>query len=158
MKFYEESSQLDLTISIGSLGKYEVLARCLRSIYDEDAAHLSFEVWIVYNGSGNDGFCDRIRAEFPAARLIERDKPLGYCGAHNLVLQQVQARYHLVLDDDTVIPRGTLPQMVEFMDGEPRAGIAGCKALNPDGSFQQSFGLLPSLRTEIAGILRPSSL
>jgi hypothetical protein len=149
---------LDLTISIGTLGRYEALECCLHSIYNEDAAHLSYEVWIVYNGPGNDGICERIREEFPAARIIEREGPLGFCAAHNLVLRQARSRYVLVLDDDTIIRRGTLSRMVEFMDGEPRVGIAGCKTFNLDGSFQPTFGVFPSLRSEIAGILRRESL
>lgn len=148
---------VDLTISIGTLGKYEVLERCLRSIYEESAAHFSYEVWVVYNGPGNDGVCGRIRDEFSQARLLECEGPLGFCATHNLVLHQAQSRYMLVLDDDTIISRGTLSTMVAFMDAAPRAGIAGCKTFNLDGSFQPTFGLHPSLRTEIAGIFRAES-
>lgn len=148
---------LDLTISIATLGKYEALADCLRSIFREDDPRFSFRVCIVYNGPGGDGVCDRIRSAFPIARLIERKGPLGFCAPHNLVLRQARSRFVLVLDDDTVVPKGTLPRMIGFMDGEPRAGIAGCKTLNPDGSFQPTFGRHPSLRSEFAGIFRAES-
>jgi GT2 family glycosyltransferase len=147
-----ETAGMDLTISIATLGRYPGLANCLRSLYQEDDRRLKFVVCIIYNGPGGDGICERIRSEFPLARLIERTGPLGFCAPHNMVLRQARSRYVLVLDDDTVIPRGTLPRMIAFMDGEPRAGMAGCKTLNPDASFQPTFGRHPSLGSEFAGI------
>ena len=151
------AARLDLVISIGTLDVYEVIERCLRSLYEENLANFRYEVWIVYNGSGAHGVCERIRREFPAARLLEREGPIGYCAPHNLVLRQAAARYVLVLDDDTVVPRGTLPKMIDFMDAEPQVGMAGCKTLHADGSLQRSFALHPSLRTEFAGIFGASS-
>ena len=39
----------DLPISIGNLGNYELLAKCLDSIFAEDSPELRFTVWVVYN-------------------------------------------------------------------------------------------------------------
>jgi GT2 family glycosyltransferase len=139
----------DLTISIGSLGNYETLARCLHSIYQEDAAELGYQVWVVYNAPSDHGVTERIRRSFPQVRLLKRLGPLGYCATHNLILRQCSTRYVLLLDDDTILPRGTLSAMVRFMDARPDVGMAGPKTLNCDGTFQPTYGLLPSLRTEL---------
>ena len=148
----------DLTISIGTLDNYPVLERCLRSIYEEDAPWLTYRVWVVYNGSGDDDTIpNRIETFFPQVTLVRKSGPLGYCATHNLVLSQCESRYVLILDDDTIVPRGTLARMVAFMDAHPAVGMAGCKTLNPDGGFQKTYGLLPSLRTELLNVLRPDS-
>jgi GT2 family glycosyltransferase len=89
--------------------------------------------------------------------LIRRPGPLGYCATHNLVLNDADGRYVLVLDDDTVLPRGTLPGIVAFMDAHPDVGLAGCKTLNADGGFQKTFGLVPSLRSEFVNAFRADS-
>jgi GT2 family glycosyltransferase len=147
---------IDLTISIGTIGNYPVLERCLRSIYKEDFLGLSYEVWVVYNGSGNDGVVEKIEENFPQVSLIKKRHPLGYCVTHNLVLRQCNSRYVLVLDDDTLVQDGTLFKMVGFMDAHPTVGIAGCKTLNADGTFQKTYGVLPSLRTEFRNVFRSS--
>jgi hypothetical protein len=54
---------MDLTISIGSLGKLDMIRRCLRSVFEEDAPGFCFEVRVVYNGPGGDGVCETIPTE-----------------------------------------------------------------------------------------------
>jgi hypothetical protein len=148
----------DLVISIGHVGRdFEMLANCLRSVYAEDAPDFSLEVWIVYNGPPRPGFEAELRAAFPQiARVGYEPGPLGFCRTHNLVLEQARARYLLILDDDTVVAKGTLSGMVAYMDANPRIGMAGCKTLNPDGSFQRIWGLLPTLGTELRSIWQPA--
>lgn len=147
----------DLVISIGHVGRdFEMLATCLRSVYAEDAPGFSLEVWIVYNGPPRPGFEAELRAAFPQiARVVYQPGPLGFCRTHNLVLEEAKARYLLILDDDTVVAKGTLSGMVAWMDANPRVGMAGCKTLNPDGSFQRIWGLLPTLGTELRSIWEP---
>lgn len=147
----------DLTISIGSIGKYHLLERCLTSIFEDVDEALSIEVRVVYNGPGDDGVCEKIASDFPRVRVTRRSNSLGYCAAHNIVLNESTSRYVLVLDDDTVVSRGALRTMVAFMDAHPRVGLAGCKTLNADGSFQPTYGLDPSLRTEFMNIFKASS-
>ena len=139
----------DLTISIGSLGNYGTLARCLHSIYEDDASDVSYQIWVVYNAPSDDGITAHIKRTFPKVRLVKKPGPLGYCAAHNLVLRQCRSRYVLLLDDDTIVERGTLSAMVRFMDAHPEVGMAGPRTLNHDGTFQPTYGLLPSLWTEL---------
>jgi GT2 family glycosyltransferase len=148
----------DLTISIGNLGSYELLAGCLRSIY-QHPPDLRFTVCVVYNPPEElVTYTDqRIEREFPQVRLIRRKGPLGYCLTHNLVLRECRSRYVLVLDDDTLVPEGTLSKMVRFMDEHPDVGMAGCRTLNHDGSFQRTFGLVPSLGSELVNVFRADS-
>lgn len=140
----------DLTISIGNLGNFAQLETCLRSIYDAPPTDISVEVWVVYNGARDDRVTERIQAVFPQVVLIKRAGPLGYCATHNLVMSQCKSRYVLLLDDDTIVSPGTLSTMVRFMDANTDVGMAGCKTLNRDGTLQRTYGLLPSLRTELS--------
>ena len=148
----------DLTISIGSLGNLEVLATCLRALYQEDDPDLSYQIWIVYNAPRDeDGVAQRIQEAFPQVKLIKARGPLGYCGTHNLVLRECTSRYVLLLDDDTVVPRGTLSSIIRFMDAHRDVGMAGPRTLNRDGTFQPSYALLPSFRTELQNVVIPSA-
>lgn len=144
----------DLTISVGTFENFRVVEKCLRSIY-ESKPQLRFKVFIVDNASKDDSAL-KIETAFPQVTLIRSKTKLGFCGTHNLVIRQNQSRYVLVLDDDTIILKGTLEKMVAFMDACPEVGIAGCRTLNPDGTFQISYGLVPSLKTEILIALKLS--
>jgi hypothetical protein len=66
-------------------------------------------------------------------------------------------RYALLLDDDTVLRAGTIDGMVRFMDAHPEVGIAGCRTVNPDGSYQKTTALMYSIVTELANILYPAA-
>ena len=139
----------DLAVTIGNLGGDRHLAHCLRSLRDEDAAGFSYSVHLGFNGFEDSGFIARITDEFPAARWFHRRGKLGYTATYNRLMRETDARYVLLLDDDTLVPKGTLPAMIAFMDAHPQVGIAGCRTLNPDGSLQRSFGRMLTLKAEL---------
>ena len=147
----------DLTISIGTLGNYTLLVQCLRSVYQENDPRFTYRVLVTFNGPKDDGMTDRIRHEFPLVTLFKHTGPLGYCGTHNPVLSQCRSPFVLILDDDTIVPKGTLASMMAFMKLHSDVGMAGCKTINADGSLQKSFGLFPSLKTEFMAAFKPAA-
>ena len=147
----------DVAITIGNLGSEQYLEACLRSIYAEDARGFSYVVQIAFNGFENGNVMQHIAETFPQAQILYRRNKLGYTGTYNLLLRASAARYTLILDEDTLVPKGTLPAMVAFMDAHPEVGIAGAKTLNPDGSFQKSFGVMSDLRSEFLHALNLST-
>lgn len=147
----------DLAISIGTLGNFAMLEPCLQSIFSPSQAGCSVQVWVVFNGPRDDGITERIRRAFPQVVVLSERGPLGFCRMHNLVLERRPGRHVLLLDDDTTVHPGTLPAMVQFMDANPQVGMAGCKTLNPDGSYQRSYGLLPRLKSELVNAVRPGA-
>ena len=147
----------DLAVTIGNLGSERYLADCLRSLRDEDATDFSYSIHLGFNGFEDSGFIGRVTAAFPAVRWFHRRSKLGYTGTYNRLMRETDARYVLLLDDDTLVPKGTLPAMVAFMDAHPEVGIAGCRTLNPDGSLQRSFGRMLTLKTELLNALHLST-
>ncbi len=79
-----------------------------------------------------------LRAEFPEVRLLALTENIGFGRANNLALHSASGEYLLLLNPDTIVGEETLRTMVDFMRGHPEAGLAGCKLLNGDGSFQLS--------------------
>lgn len=151
---------LDLVVSIGHIRDFAMLATCLDSIAAHPVA-VRFEIWVVYNGDGEDGAVARIRERYPAVRVFDERGPLGYCRTHNIAMQCVldeqRARYVLLLDDDTVVAPGNFDHMIAFMDQNPRVGMAGCMTHNPDGTFQPTFAEMISLRLEARTALTPNA-
>ncbi len=122
------------------------LARCLAALTAQTGA--AFDVIVVDNGS-SDGGADLVAAEFPEVRLVREPRALGFSGACNHGLRLAlagDAEALLILNQDTEVHPGWLAALLAALEAEPRVGIAGCKALFPNGRIQHAGGeLLPPL-------------
>lgn len=125
---------MDLSVVIVNYNVRQFLENALASVYR--ALHgLTGEVFVVDNAS-EDGSVEMVRSKFPAVHLIENPANVGFARANNVALKKARGRYLLLLNPDTVVQEDTFTVMVRFLDAHPEAGLAGCKILNPDGSFQ----------------------
>jgi N-acetylglucosaminyl-diphospho-decaprenol L-rhamnosyltransferase len=127
---------LDLSIVIVNWNTKDLLRGCLTSLYDSDG-DFSFETVVVDNCS-DDGSAAMVREEFPHVCLIESEINGGYAYANNHGLRCFQARYYLLLNPDTVVPRDALQRMLEFLDTHPEVGIAGPKLVMDDGELDMA--------------------
>jgi GT2 family glycosyltransferase len=81
-------------------------------------------------------------------QLIANAENAGFVRANNQVLARSKGRYVLLLNSDAQVLPGSLSTSVRFMDEHPRAGIAGVRLLNADGTFQASYTPFPTLWAE----------
>ncbi len=139
----------DLTVSIGTIANFDGLEECLQSIFAEDDPDFKFEVNLIFNESKEVDRIERIKTLFPQVHSIQGRHKLGWPRTHNQTLNKYDSRYVLLLDDDTLLPKGTLPTMLRFMDAHSEVGIAGCETSYPDGSFQKIYGLFLNLKIEL---------
>jgi N-acetylglucosaminyl-diphospho-decaprenol L-rhamnosyltransferase len=113
-----------------------MLRQCLQSLREHSPAR-RLRINVVDNASG-DGTADVVRREFPDVRLIALDKNVGFSAANNLVLRETTAEYVLVLNPDTRLCGGTLDTLLHLMDANLRIGIAGCRLVQEDGTFDHA--------------------
>jgi GT2 family glycosyltransferase len=113
-----------------------------RLLHEAVAAALSstipVEVLILDNGS-TDGSLNTIYQAFgkdQRVHIISNGSNLGFSRANNIALKQAKGRYVLLLNPDCIIQPNTLAHMLDAMDANPTAGMAGCLIRNPDGSEQ----------------------
>ncbi len=136
----------DLSVVIVNWNTCDLLARCLRSLA-ETVLDTRFEVWVVDNNS-SDGSVEMVRRDFPAVRLILNSENVGFARANNQAIARCRGRHLLLLNSDTRVLSGSVDRVVRFMDEHPRAGVAGVRLLNPDGSFQAGYTPFPTLGQE----------
>jgi GT2 family glycosyltransferase len=128
-----------VAVAIISYNTRDVLRNCLTSVMPEAPA----ELVVVDNGS-TDGSIEMIQSEFPAVRLVVEANNPGYGAAANRAVSESIAPYVLLLNSDTVLRSGTLRALHEYMQRHPRAGMAGPRLVNVDGSLQPSCYAFPS--------------
>ena len=91
---------------------------------------------IVVDNASDDGSVEMVRRRFPRVHLIASKSNLGFARANNLGLRQSRGKFLLLINPDTLVQEDTLQVMLSFFEQNPDVGLAGCKVMNPDGTFQ----------------------
>jgi N-acetylglucosaminyl-diphospho-decaprenol L-rhamnosyltransferase len=158
---------MDLTIVILNYNTREHLRACLHSLLTEGSTSLSggsleAEVIVVDNAS-TDGSAEAAANEFAWARLIRSPRNGGFAFGNNQALSSARGRAILLLNPDTLMPRGAIGRLLGSLDDHPEAGIIGPKLLRPNGSMhlacRRSFPTPSSAFYRLSGLARlfPSS-
>lgn len=119
---------------------------CLRSLAPE-VARAGAAVVVVDNDS-RDGSAQRIADAIEAAgwdwaRLVAADRNGGFAFGNNLAIRTWQQQaplpeFVLLLNPDCEVRPGALDALLGFLDAHPRAGIAGSRLEDADGTPQHS--------------------
>jgi GT2 family glycosyltransferase len=124
---------IDVTVCIVNWQGAKWLPGCLQSLREIDALRL--EVILVDNAS-SDNSVEVVRTEFPEVRVIANSENVGFARANNQAIRAGRARYFFLLNNDTIVGKGSLDRLVQFMEERPGAGMAAGQLVNLDGSTQ----------------------
>lgn len=144
---------IELSIVIVNLNTRDLTVGCIRSI-EKEARDLHFEVLLIDNGS-SDGSVEafkKIKEEkYWKSRftLILNDSNTGYAKANNQGIRRAKGKYIFLLNNDTVVHKHALQNLIDFADRHPDAGIVGSRLLNIDGSLQSSCYHFPTITNAI---------
>ncbi len=97
------------------------LQDCFSSL--EDADYPGLRIIMVDNGSADESI-SWTRDHFPRVEIIESEENLRWAGGNNLGLMRLQDEdfpgYILLLNNDTIVPEGSLRRLVQAMVCQPR--------------------------------------
>jgi GT2 family glycosyltransferase len=130
------------------------LLTCLASIEDM-GTHITPRIWVWDNHSNDNP--GRIRRQFPNVQLIENIRNIGFGAAVNKGLACADAPYFMLLNPDTVLSKGFIDKVLEYMSANPDIGILGPKITDFDGSLQESARAFPNGLTGLFGRKSPLS-
>ena len=105
-------------------GKADTLA-CLHSLQKLEIRNLKFEIIIVDNASIDDSVV-AIKKQFPWVKVIENQENLGFVGGNNVGIKRVLqngADYVLVLNNDTLVSKNLLQELLRISGRDPKIGI-----------------------------------
>lgn len=129
----KSSPDIDISVVIVNYNVKEYLVNLLHSI-DKSKRDLKIEVFVVDNAS-SDGSIEYLSPRFPNVNFIQNEENVGFGKANNQAIELAKGTYTLLINPDTLISEDTLRVMFSHMNKNPKTGAAGCKLLNPDGSF-----------------------
>ncbi|MBR1834257.1 MAG: glycosyltransferase family 2 protein [Bacteroidales bacterium] len=89
------------------------------------------EVIIADNGSTDDSLAF-VREHYPSLRIIELDKNYGFAGGYNRALEQVEADYYVLLNDDVEVTPNWIEPVIAQMEQHPGTAICQPKLLMYD--------------------------
>jgi len=111
------------------------LPDCLRSL--QDAQFLELRIIMVDNGSEDDSVV-WTRKHYPDVEIIETGENLRWAGGNNVALEILRDENYtghiLLLNNDTIVPEGSLRRMVDALEDTPDAWAVTpriCYAHNP---------------------------
>ncbi|MCI0708026.1 MAG: glycosyltransferase [Ignavibacteriae bacterium] len=127
-------TDLQLSVILVNYNVREFLDHALASI-QKAMKGIRGEIIVVDNAS-DDGSVQMLQRRYPEVLLIASKTNLGFARANNLALSRARGKYLLLINPDTIVQEDTLRVMLKFFEEHPEVGLAGCKILNPDGTFQ----------------------
>jgi GT2 family glycosyltransferase len=97
----------------------QFLPSVVRYSYADDV-----EICVADNGS-TDNSISLVEEEFPDVRVIDLKQNYGFAEGYNRALQEVDARYVVLLNSDVEVTEGWLSPLTAYMDAHPE--MAACQ-------------------------------
>lgn len=142
MKFSDPEAP-DVSVVIVSFRTCEVLRQCLESLQQQSVG-IRTQTIVVDNAS-DDGSAEMIEREFPGVLLVRSKVNVGFAAANNLGFSRCLGRFVVLLNSDAFLRPQALRSAIQHMELERGVGLGGGRLIGPDGSWQPSARLFPSL-------------
>ena len=131
-----------LAIVIVSFNTHRDLHACLQSLHDAPP-DLTHAVVVVDNGS-SDGSAGAVRTAWPDVQVIEMGRNAGFAAANNAGIRACESELVLLLNSDTIVPRGSIDRLVAALQCDAGAAAAGPRLVSRSGGAELSFGRMLS--------------
>lgn len=128
---------IELSIVIVSYNTRAHLERCLASLHDAppQAAH---EIVVIDNAS-TDGSAAAAR-RWSAVQVIELPANIGFAAGNNVGIRASTGTFLLLLNSDTIVPRGALDALVAELRAHADTAVVGPRLVDDQGRAELSFG------------------
>ncbi len=136
------STSVDVTVVVVNYNGAACIGQCLSTLLRDDPGDLQVEFLVVDNGStdGSAGLIASLCEQDQRLRLVDSDKNLGYSGAVNLVLPEVQGRYLAILNMDLIVQSNWLSPLVAFLEKNQQVAAVNPVLLLPDQDHVNAAG------------------
>ena len=124
MKKVENLPKVSIVFSNFNGGKEPL--ECLASIKKLNYPKNKIETIIIDNGS-KDKSPEKIAGKFPEVNLIKLKKDIGLPASLNLGIKKSAGKYIFIANDDIVLEKSSIKNMVHFLEKNTNVGVLGGK-------------------------------
>lgn len=120
-----------LSVIIVSWNVNKLLDDCLYSLKNA-LLGVEAETFVVDNAS-SDASPQMVIQKYPWVHLISNSENLGFGNANNQAIKLCRGKYLLLLNPDTIVPRGVIQAMISFLNDNQQAGLVGPEQCDTNG-------------------------
>jgi GT2 family glycosyltransferase len=125
---------------IPSYGRDDLVLRCVLSAIQSPGAS-AIEFFVAEDADHID--CGWILGYFtPFVTMRRNATNLGFLRSCNAAVQETRGEIVLLVNNDVIVHRDAVNELLEAFDAFPRAGVMGGLILNRDGTIQENGGML----------------
>lgn len=99
--------------------------KMLREFLPDVVRHSTGAEIVVADNASTDGSLQMLEREFPTVRRIVLDRNHGFAQGYHLALEQVDAEFYLLLNNDVQVGADWLSPLMEYMDKNPH--VVACQ-------------------------------
>lgn len=132
-------SRPEVTIIILAYNKFRMTLDCLKSIEKNVSRDISYEVILVDNASTDTM---HLLKGIDGLRYLYSETNRGFVGGCNYAAAFAKGKYIVFLNNDTFVCPNWLEGLYNTLDGDEGIGLVGSKLLYPDGTLQESGGII----------------
>jgi N-acetylglucosaminyl-diphospho-decaprenol L-rhamnosyltransferase len=133
---------------VNTNGREDLLA-CLAAIERTHPPEIEHELLVLDNAS-TDGSADAVREHHPDARLFALERRTGKADNDSLLLREARGRFALLLNEDSELREGAVRALVDALDADPGAAVAGAQLLTSEGAPTPCAWRLPDIPWALA--------
>jgi GT2 family glycosyltransferase len=153
----DKSSQLTVFVIVLNYNGKNTLNSCLSSVYQ--STYPKFEVVVVDNDS-QDGSFELAKKDFARAHFIKNPSNIGFARGNNIGIRfalEKFADYVFLLNNDAILKKETLSQLVELATKNKFPGIINPLILKADQSVWFAGGTIDWLRMKTSHLTKTFS-
>jgi N-acetylglucosaminyl-diphospho-decaprenol L-rhamnosyltransferase len=140
----------DITAVVVTFNSRPFVRGCLESLARESCGD-SIKAVVIDNNSTDDSA--GIARELPGVSVVEMKVNGGFAAAVNTGISLSQSEYVLLLNPDTVVSRGAIRKLKEYLDANADVACVSPQLLDFDGSVQSSCREFPGVMTIVGEFL-----
>lgn len=121
-----------VAVIVPTFNREKKVLACVTSLLAMD--YPDFEIIVIANGCV-DGTGETLRRKFPDLKIMTVAEDLGAGGGRNLGVKSADADYYCFVDDDNVVDKSFLTELVTAAEADPGIGFVAPKGYfleNPD--------------------------
>jgi GT2 family glycosyltransferase len=128
----------------------DFLLACLEAIERTAPQGLEHEVLVLDNAS-TDGSAAAVRELGRELQLIELERRSGKAANDSRLMREARGRYCLLLNEDSELQAGAVEALLEALEADPEAAVAGAQLLDSGGRPVPCAWRFPGVRTAAVG-------